>query len=64
MEIDIKTIIDNATDEQFNQLLEVAKQADPSGELHDRLQFHRQMRHNPAFRDAVAAEVRRVNGVA
>lgn len=64
MDIDLEIIIDCATDEQFTELLALAKDADPSGELHDRLQFHRQIRHNPEFRAAVVAEVQRVNGVA
>lgn len=60
----IDLILDRATDEQFNELLQIAKAIDPSGELHDRLQFHRQIRHNPAFREFVANETRRVLNVA
>lgn len=62
--VDLEAIIDRASDEQFASLLAAALVADPTGELHDRLQFHRQWRHNPEFRAAVAAEVRRINGVA
>lgn len=64
MDIDLEIIIDRATDEQFAELLALAKDADPSGELHDRLQFHRQIRHNPEFRAAVLAKVRRANDIA
>ena len=49
----MEAFIKTASDEQFNAFLAGLQQFDPSGELHDKMQFHRQWARNPEFKQFV-----------